>query len=257
MDVSVVIPSGRPDRIEGAVESVHADDTDYEYEVLVGTNGFEAPQLPAETIPLPDDLSIPECRNRLLEQADGDYIAVLDDDDRWVEGRFDAQAEFLDENEDVELVGSLTSAVSPDDFSNETSLEGGVYLTHSSVMYRSGWRYREKFYLAHDYDLFLRMVSEGAQLVGTETAYCERDYSDSHIRQHTAVQGLFATCARIFFYQRAGGREDQYDAWNPPSAHTGDGVPDSEAVEEAMERIAFFDSKVIGEASEAVDVRDV
>ncbi len=112
-------------------------------------------------------------RNRLFEEAKGDYIAILDCDDYAEPTRLEKQVNFLDKNEEFGLVGSWITLI--DDENNE---KGTWNLEHcperipakllflnqfaqSSVMIRKQFadlKYREEYPPAEDYDLWTRIA---------------------------------------------------------------------------------------------------
>jgi len=217
-DVSVTIASVRPEMVERAIESVHEDDTDIDYEVLVGACGWFNETLDATVIDIPRDWNLYKARNKLCDVATGDYIAVLDDDDMWLPGRFDDQYQMLENGAD--LVATKFQ---------EGSLPGTMVLEHPSMMFRSAIRYREKFSLAGDWDLVLRAYDADWTIKPTDTRFCERDRSDSVSERRSALQNTYGAAAQIFHLQRKLTGDDQYDHWSPPihnrfSPATVDGV---------------------------------
>jgi len=133
-------------------------------------------------------------RNAGIKEAHGSHIALLDDDDEWLDaGKLAGQKKFLDDHIDHVLVGSNET-----EFVNEQSealfifkpqktdsnirsrlLIKNQFIT-SSVMFR-----KETFekvgcfaamYLAEDYDLWLRLAQAGkmANISGCKTRYYRR-----------------------------------------------------------------------------------
>ena len=100
--VSAVIPTrGRPDLVLRAVRSVLAQ-TLREIEAVVVVDGNDpatvwALQDVARTdsrlriVALPTSLGGSDARNRGVDEARGEWIAFLDDDDEWLPGKLEAQ----------------------------------------------------------------------------------------------------------------------------------------------------------------------
>lgn len=124
---------------------------------------------------LPKNIGRTPALQYALDQARGDYIAVLDADDVSHPGRLAKQAAFLDEHTDVALVGSWAQYI--DDHSNifaeftppviqqelQDSLGWINPIVHSSAMYRhqlalDAGGYPEEFIWAQDFGLILALA---------------------------------------------------------------------------------------------------
>jgi len=124
--VSVVIATrNRSDRLAGAVRSALAQ-TESDLEVLVVDDGSEdgtadaVARLAAEDgrvrgVRLRRSGGAAAARNRGLKEADGDFVAFLDDDDRWVEHKMASQLEFLDAHRAAPAVSCQYEIVSEND----------------------------------------------------------------------------------------------------------------------------------------------
>jgi hypothetical protein len=89
--VSALVSSNRPDQLEHVVRTVAAQ-KDVDVELVLLTHGFEsAPHLPGlardlglssfRTLTARSDVSLGACLNRLVDAAEGDVVAKMDDDD--------------------------------------------------------------------------------------------------------------------------------------------------------------------------------
>ena len=142
-------------------------------------------------------------RNLAVEAADGEYIAVIDDDDEWPDpAKLRRQVGFLEDNRSHVLVGcSVVDVVDEDgcilyryDYpSADEDIRGQMLarncFVHSAVMYRRDvfvrlGGYQERM-LAEDYDLWLRMGMAGkmANLPGTRVCWTMRASSCSGSRR--------------------------------------------------------------------------
>ena len=113
--VSVVIPThNRPRLLEAALESVLAQDVPLEVIVV-----DDASMPPAAELPITDDPRVTvirldqsvgptKARNRGIELATGDFIAFLDDDDVWLQGKLRRCLEVFDATTGVGVVAHRT-----------------------------------------------------------------------------------------------------------------------------------------------------
>ncbi len=120
-------------------------------------------------------------RNRLLAEAKGEYVALMDSDDIAFENRFEVQFNFLETHSDHLLIGSQVLLIDAEDaplrlgverFSHEEIDEfhlqrnTGAAIVHPSAMFRLPvvrelGAYREGTFPAEDIDLFLRLAEKG------------------------------------------------------------------------------------------------
>ena len=124
------------------------------------------------------NLGTVKSRNIALKAAKGKYIAVLDSDDISNKKRLNIQKTFLDKNKHIYLVGS--SAIFIDKDGKEIRrfrklnnfkilrwrLPKSCGIIHSSVMFRNdkSVKYNENYTSAHDYNLYLDILSQGKNL---------------------------------------------------------------------------------------------
>jgi glycosyl transferase family 2 len=114
-------------------------------------------------------------RQAVLEDARGDYIAVLDADDVAFPHRLARQVAFLDAHPDIAVLGSAFEVIDRDGVVRQQvrvpvrpevirwMLLFGSCIAHSSVMYRReavlrGGGYRADMLVSEDYDLWVRLA---------------------------------------------------------------------------------------------------
>lgn len=119
-----------------------------------------------------ENLGISASRNKLIEAASGDYLAVLDHDDLMLPERLRLQVEYLDAHPDVGVVGSMIEyfpggkrpALPVDDDELRLNLMYGCVLAHTSAMIRkavleqTGIRYEAAFSPSEDHALWVRLL---------------------------------------------------------------------------------------------------
>jgi glycosyltransferase EpsE len=118
-------------------------------------------------------------RNRCIDVAKGDYIAIQDADDVSYPTRLEELAGFLDTHSDVSVVGSYTTLSdsnsrfwgeikAPEAPRNVDWLKGTQVLHASVMMHKEdvilAGKYDEMLPRAEDYDLFIRMIAKGLQI---------------------------------------------------------------------------------------------
>lgn len=135
------------------------------------------------------NLGISANRNKLIDLAKGEYIAVLDHDDICLPKRMEMQTGFLDKHEDIAIIGSwfklgcskkaswwrriITNLgwvwcqpIRPD----WNDLWKGNVMMHPTIMYRRevfnklGIKYRKEYSPAEDYDLVRQAMEHGLGL---------------------------------------------------------------------------------------------
>ncbi len=126
-----------------------------------------------------EQMGITYSRQQALMMSEGDYVAILDDDDEWTDvDKLKKQVEFLDNHPDVVLVGGGINIVTGDKLQvtkfrptedeqiRKTMLFRNNFFT-STVMFRRfaaikvGGFVNDGVDLAEDYDLWLRMGKLG------------------------------------------------------------------------------------------------
>jgi glycosyltransferase involved in cell wall biosynthesis len=121
------------------------------------------------------NLGIALTRNKLLDLARGEYLAVMDHDDISLPDRFKKQVEFLDANPEVGVVGCLVQYIpsgkiykfpSDSEAIEERFVCSHKPLHHPTVMIRkkilsaNNLRYDQNFTPCEDYDLFCHLIGK-------------------------------------------------------------------------------------------------
>ncbi len=151
-------------------------------------------------------------RDRGIRASQGEFIAILDDDDEWIDpGKLSIQRDFLESHADYVLVGAADTDFAREDGTllftyrphaedrriRRSILLGSQFVT-SSVMFRrdvyQGAGGFAPMHLAEDYDLWMRMMKFGnvANLKNCRTRYYARATGahKSNIRamNHTVIR---------------------------------------------------------------------
>lgn len=120
------------------------------------------------------NLGISASRNKLIDMAQGEYLAIFDHDDISMPTRLEKQVVYLDEHPEIGVVSSFIEKFPKIKISKhpqknldiKIGLMGGCVVAHTAAMIRksvliaSGILYEEEFSPAEDYMLFLRLVGK-------------------------------------------------------------------------------------------------
>lgn len=121
----------------------------------------------------PVNLGISGTRNRLLDLARGDYLAIMDHDDVSFPERLRKEVEYLDANPDVGVVSCVAEVTNDkatelrfpvDDADIRLALFENNVIVHSACMFRKsaleahGIRYEAEYTPAEDYAICCRLV---------------------------------------------------------------------------------------------------
>lgn len=90
-EVIVVNDGSTDDSLSQIVAYIESIDSDLKFKVFSQLNG-----------------GVSAARNRGIREASGEFIAFLDSDDQWIEGKLRYQMDFMAKNEDVAMTGTLT-----------------------------------------------------------------------------------------------------------------------------------------------------
>lgn len=120
------------------------------------------------------NIGISESRNRLLELAHGEYIAIFDHDDISVPDRLACQVEFLDTHPNIGVVSGLMECFdnrtdiwqNPEtDLEIKLSLTENCFVAHTAAMIRKSIlidnkiKYESEYTPAEDYRLWTRLMN--------------------------------------------------------------------------------------------------
>ncbi len=176
------------------------------------------------------NLGRPKARNKALKIAKGKYIAILDADDIALPERLEIQYNHMEKYKEIFLLGSSAINITHDGkYVNITKvplsfnkiankLPKKNCIIHPTVMYRNTGEffYREKFPYAQDYDLYLRILSDGQKLENLKKPLIKYRLSHSAVSWDKAAhQRLFADKAKEFYYQRITKGKDNYSDFDP------------------------------------------
>ena len=120
------------------------------------------------------NLGITPSRNKLIDMAKGEYLAIFDHDDISLPTRLEKQVAYLDEHPECGVVGCKTQRMSngkqsknpTNDHEIKLALMRVCALTHpasmirKSVLINNNIRYEERFSPAEDYALWCRLIGK-------------------------------------------------------------------------------------------------
>ena len=182
--VSVLTPiyNTNPEHLRSAIESV-LNQTFHDFEFLILNDSPDNKDLKKIVKSYRDkrikylenkkNLGIGESRNKLLDLARGEYIAVFDHDDICVLDRFQRQVDYLDSHPEIGVVsgwlqyfgGSKNLICNPEtDEMIKIFLTGCCCVAHTAMMVRksvifdNNIRYNKKYYPVEDYDLLSQLM---------------------------------------------------------------------------------------------------
>jgi len=234
--VSVIMAFYNVERfIEEAIRSVlNQSFTDFELIIINDgspDNSFQIAQKYAEKdvrivlINNEKRLGCASARNLGLNIAKGGCVVIFDSDDVCLPGRLAIQFEYLEKNQDIFLVGGsfyyINEAGEIIDTYTE-AIDSGIMrkkllkanvIHNPTVMFRnSGYRYRGKFLQAEDYDLWLRMLTDGKQMAVIKDIVVKyRIQKNSLTHKGRGQQKFYIKKARQYYYQRLCSGVDNYN----------------------------------------------
>lgn len=168
-----------------------------------------------------------------LEAASGKYIARMDADDISATDRFQKQIDFLEENQNVFMVGSdiqhidehgvITKLVqsyhSNEDIQKKMFKHISMY--HPAILFRNNKKtyYRGKMIYCEDYDLFFRLMTEDCKFANINEPLLQYRILPHSISRKDCkiIRWLFVEKARAFYLERKVNGLDSYDVFEPES----------------------------------------
>ncbi len=145
------------------------------------------------------NIGISASRNKLIDWAQGEYLAVMDHDDISVPERFAEEASFLDKHPDYGVVSALhynfvskrpCHSHPEDDHQIKLGMMAGCVVTHPVAMLRKSVLtdnnifYEEEFSPAEDYALFSRLIPFTKFHNIQKILLNYRDHSDNTSHKH-------------------------------------------------------------------------
>ena len=159
------------------------------------------------------NLGIALSRNKLIDMAKGEYLAIFDHDDISLPERLKKQVQYLDEHQDVGVVSSNVknlvegriSANPIDNIDIKIALTQKCIISHSasmirkSVLINNNIRYEECFSPSEDYALWCRLIPFTNFYNIPEVLFYYRDYTEntSHKQQEKMQQATLSIQAFV------------------------------------------------------------
>jgi len=230
--VSIVTATrSRPHELEQALRSALAQDfTDFEHLVVDDGSPDESAREVIERledprirlIRLEQSRGPAGARNAAIEQARGEHVAILDDDDLMARHRIARGVAFLDEHPGYVLVAGWVTAIDGGGQSHATIrvatgekrirsvLPFHNPFLHSTCLVRMETMrtlggFREALRYSHDYDLMLRLAEQGGFEILPEVLGSYRFHIENISTSRGALQGEYARIARLCAERRARG----------------------------------------------------
>jgi glycosyltransferase involved in cell wall biosynthesis len=164
-------------------------------------------------------------RNKGIDIAKGEYIAIMDPDDVSLKNRLQIQVEYLDRHPDIYLIGG--SAIVMDEEGNklgvllkydnhikiEKKLKETNCIIHPSVMHRNTreFFYREKFIISDDYDFLLRILSSNKKITNVPEFLIKYRINKGSFTFTKKNPDYFFRKAKEYYKQRIETGRDEYD----------------------------------------------
>jgi len=188
--------------------------------------GFADPRI--RFIDNPVNAGLVKTLNAGLQEARGEYIARMDQGDIAMPERLGVQLDYLEAKAEVFLLGSPALII---DEEGRVIKKSRVFpgkevaailpiqncLIHPSIMFRAEPKrlYRERMLFCEDYDLYLRLLSEGMTLRNLDRPLLRYRISSRSIsRTKALLQRRLAEKAREFYFERRELGSDRYEEFD-------------------------------------------
>ena len=164
-----------------------------------------------------ENLKISKSRNKLLDLAKGEYIAIFDHDDISLPQRLEKQVEFLDKNPKIGVVGSNIIKYSNNKKSNnpENNLDikinlvaRGCIILHSTVMIRksiltkNNIQWDEQYSPCEDYMLFANLIDKTMFYNIQEPLLIYRDHENNTTHNQSKIMEDKDSLIKNFLYKK-------------------------------------------------------
>jgi glycosyltransferase involved in cell wall biosynthesis len=176
------------------------------------------------------NLGLTKSLNKGIKLSQGKYIARQDADDVSLSNRLKIQYDFLEENPEIFLVSS--SSILIDKKGNKIGVERAYLnpvrakrkitvancITHSSIFFRANKKifYRNKFKYCQDYDLYLRLLTQGKKIFQLKNFLVKHRLKEESIGQQKKKEQLaYSKVARFFYREREKTGKDSYSSFDP------------------------------------------
>ncbi len=166
-----------------------------------------------------------------LNHAKGTYVARLDADDISDPKRFEKQVKFLNENPGIFMVGSSLQCIDKNGTDGKVmraltntediykQMPRNISMFHPVIMFRNNGslRYRENMWFCEDYDLYLRMMTDGYKFANLDEPLLKYRILPKSVSRGGSqfIRWLFVENARLFYHQRKVRKSDDYQLLDP------------------------------------------
>ena len=170
----------------------------------------------------PENLGISKTRNKLIEMAKGEYLAVIDHDDISLPERFAKEAAYLDEHPETgvvscfrkNIVGGKIERYPADNSEISRRLMFSSCIVHpaamirKSVLLQNNLRYEERYSPAEDYALWCRLIGKTGFHKIPEVLFLYRNFENNTSHRQKSRMGEVTQAIYAFV------RRDNADLWD-------------------------------------------